>query len=39
MRMAVTCSYLRDEKNRSLYGMYLKENPDPEVVLSLTVHA
>ena len=24
-------SYLRDERNRTLYGKYLKENPDPDV--------
>lgn len=24
-------SFLKDERNRSLYAKYIKENPDPEV--------
>ena len=31
-------SFLRDESNRNLYGKYLKENPDPEVGVTSSIH-
>ena len=32
------CSFLKDESNRTLYGKYLKENPDPEVGFGSSLH-
>ncbi|KAK8820950.1 hypothetical protein WA556_005264, partial [Blastocystis sp. ATCC 50177/Nand II] len=30
--------FLKDESNRTLYGKYLKENPDPENMVPVVVH-
>lgn len=30
---SINFSFLKDEKNRTLYANYFKENPDPEVIV------